>query len=219
MFERPTSFVQHPQQVRYASRFLDLLLLPDAGPSSRDMRLSGGRGTGKSATAILAFMAAQAQGHIAAYLHNSANWAYHAMGGRGDVYLLDAVFQQNADLVAADPELAAIFKALRKGDADGEHDWNDMPNRATAAFQALYELQGSWSGKRIGLIVERMHEMQQRADDSAGRYFASGGWLDWSGRNSRLFARLDTARSFGELLPLVALASACGALCVATHVC
>jgi len=158
--------------------------------------VSGPNGVGKSGLGALCFKSCFALGHFVVYVSDAREWVTAARAGRGDEFLLERFFKQNADKIAATPALRSVFSARLRG----------APVQA-AMMAELREVLTCRPGPVIAVIVD---EVQNITDviakasqtqnpiaslQAAAAYFHDG-WSNWNNAN-RCFVRMDIASSHG----------------------
>jgi hypothetical protein len=158
---------------------------------------SGPNGVGKSAIGLLTHMVCASRGLLTAYIPTAKSWVAAAERGEGDTFLLEMLWQQNADLIAASDALRPVFKAaLHDGDAPFTE----------ATMKELRTALNAPGSPGVGIIVDEVQAITQAVaqraaanatsrEREAAAYFVSR-WHDWDNEN-RVFARMSIASSHG----------------------
>jgi hypothetical protein len=109
--------------------------------------LSGPNGVGKPAIGLLTHMVCAARGLVTAYIPTARSWVEAAERGEGDIFLLEMLWQQNADLIAASDALRPVFKAAL-------HDGNGpFTGAVLKELRAALKAPGS---PGVGIIVDQV---------------------------------------------------------------
>ena len=178
------------QRLELAHEFVDGL----AGAVDCSVLLSGPNGVGKSAVGLQAFLACFARRLPVVYIPAASEWVAAAATGEGDKYFLTELMLQNADLVAADPQLRVVLTpALHDGPLDS--------TLMTELRMALKQR----NVPAVGVITDEVQLITKslaagRAPGAmdvhrvAATYFTQ--WENWACANKH-FRRLDIASSHG----------------------
>ena len=150
------------------------------------VRLSGPNGVGKSGTLLLAHLLCTALRLPAAYIPRSSALVNAAREhGGGDAYILETLWQQNADLIIEKPTLRRVFVAALQ-DAEQPFTPAVMKQLRVAVGQSS-DLPG------LAIIMDEVQHISREVQASkipspshsltAGLYFATQ-WYDWNNENS-----------------------------------
>ena len=168
-----------------------------SGIDGSGVLLSGPNGVGKSGVGFLSYLLCAARRLPVVYLSRTETWVQAAQLGEGDVFLLSAFWEQNADLIAASEPLRAVFAAALRDEAGALTSHVMDALRRTARRHRL----------GIGIILDEVQHITatvQRGNANeatsgqrtAGDYFRNN-WHDWMNDNSA-FVRMSIASAHGE---------------------
>ena len=192
--KQPHQLLLFPQRLRLAWEFVSAVV---GAVDGSGVLLSGPNGVGKSGVGFLAYLMCAARRLPVVYLSRTETWVQAAQRGEGDLFLLSAFWEQNADLIAASAPLRAVFAGVLR-DESGTFTPQVMDAlRRTARRHCL----------GIGLILDEVQHITaavlrgDKSDSStpafaAGSYFRNN-WHDWMNDNS-VFARMSIASAHGE---------------------
>ena len=157
--------------------------------------LSGPNGVGKSGVGFEAFFTCLARGLLVVYIASARDWVEAAKKGEGEIFFLDLLLSQNADLIAANPVLRRILApALVEGGA-----------LDASMYSALLKALAQRPGPVVSVIADEVQVITFAHRDGASalalpseraaREFFSP-WVMWDSP-ARVFVRMDIASSHG----------------------
>ena len=192
-FARGFCVLSHPQRLNLAFEFVLAVMNRKHDESTL---LSGPNGVGKSGIGLLAYLISVHLGQPVAFITRSQDWVAAAERGEGDIFLLETLWRQNADVIAASDELQPFFKDVME---DRAQPFNGAVMEALRGAVATREVPG------VGIIADEVQAITKAVEEGKGAltiplqlaraYFVSR-WHDWNNKQG-VIQRMSIASSHG----------------------